>query len=101
MDVALRCVQESGADRSTMGHEVVKEIENNMQWAGLNTNIPESSSASASYEESSLGTSSHPYDSDPSFNNSVSYLSSKIELCNASILCGTCYVCWPQGRVHL
>ena len=70
VDVALRCVEESGADRPTMG-EVVKEIENIMQLAGLNTN-PESSSASASYEESSLGTSSHPYASDPSFNNSVS-----------------------------
>ena len=54
VDVALRCVEESGADRPTMGHEVVKEIENIMQLAGLNTNIPESSSASASYEESSL-----------------------------------------------
>ena len=72
VDVALRCVEESGADRPTMGHEVVKEIENIMQLAGLNTNIPESSSASASYEESSPGTSSHPYPSDPSFNNSVS-----------------------------
>ena len=30
VDVALRCVEESGADRPTMGHEVVKEIENNM-----------------------------------------------------------------------
>ena len=72
VDVALRCVEESGADRPTMGHEVVKEIENIMQLAGLNTNIPESSSASASYEESSPGTSIHPYPSDPSFNNIVS-----------------------------
>ena len=38
VDVALRCVEESGADRPTMGHEVVKEIENIMQLAGLNTN---------------------------------------------------------------
>ena len=38
MDVALRWVEESGADRPTMGHEVVKEIENIMQLAGLNTN---------------------------------------------------------------
>ena len=30
VDVALRCVEESGANRPTMGHEVVKEIENNM-----------------------------------------------------------------------
>ena len=72
VEVALRCVEESRADRPTMGHEVVKEIENIMQLAGLRTNIPESSSASASYEESSPGTSSHPYPSDPSFNNSVS-----------------------------
>ena len=63
VDVALRCVEESGVDRPTMGHEVVKEIENNMQLVGLNTNILESSSTSVSYEESSLGTSNHPYDS--------------------------------------
>ncbi|KAF8033885.1 hypothetical protein BT93_C0225 [Corymbia citriodora subsp. variegata] len=35
VELAMRCVEESGADRPTMG-EVVKEIENIMVFAGLN-----------------------------------------------------------------
>ncbi|KAJ9687773.1 hypothetical protein PVL29_016301 [Vitis rotundifolia] len=77
VDLALRCVEESGADRPTMG-EVVKEIENIMQLAGLNP-IIESSSASASYEESSTGTSSHPYGNNSAFDNSVGYSPSTVE----------------------
>ncbi|KAL6329194.1 hypothetical protein AAG906_014803 [Vitis piasezkii] len=77
VDLALRCVEESGADRPTMG-EVVKEIENIMQLAGLNTN-PESSSASASYEESSMGNSSHPYGSNSAFDSSAGYPPSTVE----------------------
>ncbi|KAK6915809.1 Serine-threonine/tyrosine-protein kinase, catalytic domain [Dillenia turbinata] len=49
VDLAMHCVEESGVDRPTMG-EVVKEIENIMQLAGLNPNA-ESASTSASYEE--------------------------------------------------
>nr|CAN68980.1 hypothetical protein VITISV_004150 [Vitis vinifera] len=77
VDLALRCVEESGADRPTMG-EVVKEIENIMQLAGLNP-ITESSSASASYEESSTGTSSHPYGSNSAFDSSAGYPPSTVE----------------------
>ena len=76
VDLALKCVEESGADRPTMG-EVVKEIENIMQLAGLNTNTG-TPSGSASYE-SSKGTSRHPYAYDPSFDNSVGYPPSTVE----------------------
>ncbi|WOL11241.1 hypothetical protein Cni_G20003 [Canna indica] len=57
-DLAMRCVEESGIDRPTMG-EVVKEIENIMQLAGMNPNA-DSASNSMSY----IGTSRspmHPY----------------------------------------
>ncbi|KAB1211148.1 hypothetical protein CJ030_MR6G021662 [Morella rubra] len=45
-DLAMRCVEEAGADRPTMG-EVVKEIEDIMQLAGMNPNaesVPTSTS---------------------------------------------------------
>ncbi|KAK8977592.1 hypothetical protein V6N11_013377 [Hibiscus sabdariffa] len=58
VDLALSCVEESRADRPAMG-EVVKEIENIMQMAGLNPHA-ESASSSSTYEDSSKG-SSHPY----------------------------------------
>ena len=78
VDLALRCVQESGADRPTMG-EVVKEIENIMQETGLNT-VAESSSVSASYEESSTGSSSHPYGvSNSAFDSGVGYSPSTVQ----------------------
>ncbi|KAK8475644.1 hypothetical protein V6N12_073944 [Hibiscus sabdariffa] len=57
VDLALSCVEESRADRPAMG-EVVKEIENIMQMAGLNPHA-ESASSSSTYEDSSKG-SSHP-----------------------------------------
>ncbi|KAE8689518.1 Leucine-rich repeat protein kinase family protein, putative isoform 2 [Hibiscus syriacus] len=58
VDVALSCVEESRVDRPAMG-EVVKEIENIMQMAGLNPNA-ESASSSSTYEDSTKGL-SHPY----------------------------------------
>ncbi|XP_019191135.1 PREDICTED: probable leucine-rich repeat receptor-like protein kinase At5g49770 [Ipomoea nil] len=58
VDLALRCVEESGVHRPTMS-EVVKEIENVMEILGLNPNA-ESASASENYEGSSTGF-QHPY----------------------------------------
>nr|POE45962.1 putative leucine-rich repeat receptor-like protein kinase [Quercus suber] len=58
VDLAMRCVEESGANRPAMS-DVVKEIENIMQIAGLNPNT-ESASASDSYKVSK-GNSGHPY----------------------------------------
>ena len=60
VDLALRCVEESGAERPTMG-EVVKEIENIMQLAGINPK-PESTSTSETYEDASMR--QHPYDTE-------------------------------------
>ncbi|KAG6780072.1 hypothetical protein POTOM_016482 [Populus tomentosa] len=51
VDLAMKCVQEKGRDRPTMG-EVVKEIENILQLAGLNPDA-EAESTSASFEEAS------------------------------------------------
>ncbi|PON78715.1 Mitogen-activated protein kinase kinase kinase [Trema orientale] len=52
VDLALRCVEESGAERPTMG-EVVKEIENIMQIAGVNPTT-ESRSTSETSEDASM-----------------------------------------------
>ncbi|GAV77368.1 Pkinase domain-containing protein/LRR_1 domain-containing protein [Cephalotus follicularis] len=76
MDIAMRCLEESGVDRPTMG-EVVKEIENIMQIAGLNPNV-ESATTSASYEEVSKGSFLHPYNSE-AFEYSGAIEPSKIE----------------------
>ncbi|WCJ30221.1 Leucine-rich repeat protein kinase family protein [Euphorbia peplus] len=76
VDLAMKCVQESGSDRPTMG-EVVKEIENILQLDGLNLNA-ESASTSPSYEEASKGSPRHPYNKD-AFEYSVAFPSSKIE----------------------
>ncbi|KAM5574173.1 leucine-rich repeat receptor protein kinase HPCA1 [Rosa sericea] len=73
VDLAMTCVEEQGVNRPTMS-EVVKEIENIMQLAGLNPNA-ESASTSASYEEAS---SKHPY-SNESFDYSGVFPASKIE----------------------
>ncbi|TYI24218.1 hypothetical protein ES332_A06G218100v1 [Gossypium tomentosum] len=59
VDLAMRCVEEARTDRPTMG-EVVKEIENIMQVAGLNP-YAESASSSATYEDANKGTPQHPY----------------------------------------
>ncbi|KAL4655166.1 hypothetical protein ACB092_01G431600 [Castanea dentata] len=55
VDLAMRCVKEAGSDRPMMA-EVVKEIENIMELAGLNLNA-NSTSTSAGYEEISNGSS--------------------------------------------
>ncbi|KAB8463988.1 hypothetical protein FH972_025282 [Carpinus fangiana] len=70
VDLAMRCVEESGAKRPTMG-EVVKEIENIMQLLGLNP-IVESASTSETYEVAGEGQFSHPY-VDDGFNYSGSF----------------------------
>ncbi|XP_059461836.1 leucine-rich repeat receptor protein kinase HPCA1-like [Corylus avellana] len=62
VDLAMRCVEESGAKRPTMG-EVVKEIEIIIQLSGLNPNV-ESASTSATYEEAGNSRSLHPYSDD-------------------------------------
>ncbi|WCJ26086.1 Leucine-rich repeat protein kinase family protein [Euphorbia peplus] len=76
VDLAMKCVQESGSDRPAMG-EVVKGIENILQLAGLNPNA-ESASTSASYEEARMGSPRHPYNKD-AFEYSAAFPSSKIE----------------------
>ncbi|WRX27266.1 Serine-threonine/tyrosine-protein kinase [Theobroma cacao] len=76
VDLAMSCVEESGANRPAMG-EVVKEIENIMQLAGMNPNA-ESASSSATYEEATKGGSLHPY-GDDSFAYSGVFPASKIE----------------------
>ncbi|KAJ4840041.1 hypothetical protein Tsubulata_026940 [Turnera subulata] len=75
VDLAMKCVQESGADRPAMG-DVVKDIENILQLAGLNPNA-ESASTSESYEEASKG-SRNPY-SNEAFDYSGAFPVSKLE----------------------
>ncbi|XP_061980343.1 leucine-rich repeat receptor protein kinase HPCA1-like isoform X2 [Populus nigra] len=78
VDVALKCVQENGRDRPTMG-EVVKEIENILQLAGLNPNA-DSASTSASYDDVSKGSAKHPYmHSKDSFEYSEGFPDPKVE----------------------
>ncbi|KAG6408645.1 hypothetical protein SASPL_131663 [Salvia splendens] len=76
VDVALRCVHESGESRPHMS-EVVKEIENIMEAAGYNPNA-ESASTSASYEGHSKG-SNHPYSNQSLFAYSGNYPPSMLE----------------------
>ncbi|GKV49316.1 hypothetical protein SLEP1_g56072 [Rubroshorea leprosula] len=75
VDLAMTCVEESGANRPTMG-KVVKEIENIMQTIGMNPNA-ESATSSSSYEEASKGNTLHPY-SNESFAYSDSFPVSKV-----------------------
>lgn len=78
VDVALKCVEENGSDRPTMG-EVVKEIENILQLAGLNPNA-DSASTSASYDDASKGNAKHPYIfSKDAFDYSGGFPASKVE----------------------
>uniref|UniRef100_A0A1J3K1V3 non-specific serine/threonine protein kinase n=2 Tax=Noccaea caerulescens TaxID=107243 RepID=A0A1J3K1V3_NOCCA len=72
VDLALRCVEEEGVNRPSMG-EVVKEIENIMQLAGLNPNV-DSATSSRTYE----GASGNPYGKD-SFEYSANFPESKVE----------------------
>ncbi|KAL3729194.1 hypothetical protein ACJRO7_026312 [Eucalyptus globulus] len=82
VELAMRCVEESGADRPTMG-EVVKEIENIMVFAGL---IPkakspkaESATTSASYEEASKEYATHLYSNEDFTEDSGGFPPSRIE----------------------
>ncbi|KAJ0236937.1 Leucine-rich repeat receptor protein kinase HPCA1 [Hirschfeldia incana] len=75
VDLALRCVEEEGVNRPSMG-DVVKEIENIMQLAGLNPNV-DSASTSSTYEEATKG-SGDPYGKD-SFQYSGNFPASKLE----------------------
>ncbi|KAH6804258.1 Leucine-rich repeat protein kinase family protein [Perilla frutescens var. frutescens] len=74
VDVALRCVHESGVNRPTMS-EVVKEIENIMEIVGLNPSN-ESASTSDNFEGVSKG-SNHPYTNESLFSNSGGYSPAK------------------------
>ncbi|KAH6761124.1 Leucine-rich repeat protein kinase family protein [Perilla frutescens var. hirtella] len=76
VDVALRCVHESGVNRPPMS-EVVKEMENIMEIAGLNPSN-ESASTSDNYEGVSKG-SNHPYTNESLFSNSGGYSPAKSE----------------------
>lgn len=58
--------------------EVVKEIENILQLAGLNPH-PESASASASSEKERTGIYHHPYSAEALFSSSGCYLPHTIE----------------------
>ncbi|KAB1204455.1 hypothetical protein CJ030_MR8G028149 [Morella rubra] len=62
-DLAMRCVEEAGADRPTMG-EVVKEIEDIMQLAGMNPNAESVPTSSSTFDEVSKGSSHLPYSED-------------------------------------
>ncbi|GKV49319.1 hypothetical protein SLEP1_g56075 [Rubroshorea leprosula] len=75
VDLAMNCVEDSGVDRPPMG-DVVKEIENIMQVAGINPNV-DSATSSSSYEVASKGSTLHPY-SDESFASSGTFLVSKV-----------------------
>ncbi|KAF5809972.1 putative protein kinase RLK-Pelle-LRR-VIII-1 family [Helianthus annuus] len=76
VDIALRCVEETGDRRPTMS-EVVKEIESIMEVAGLNPNA-ESASNSASYGYTNKG-SEHPYTNDGLFAYSGDHFPAKLD----------------------
>ncbi|XP_059652130.1 leucine-rich repeat receptor protein kinase HPCA1-like isoform X2 [Cornus florida] len=76
VELAMRCVEESRADRPTMS-EVVKEIESIMELAGLNPNA-DSASTSASYEAASKG-SGHPYSNESLFSRSDGFTPAKLD----------------------
>ncbi|KAI3509128.1 hypothetical protein L1887_24154 [Cichorium endivia] len=77
VDVALRCVEETGSQRPRMS-DVVKEIEGIMELAGLNPNA-ESAANSTSYDDGSLG-SEHPYINDSLFAYSSDHFPTKVYL---------------------
>nr|XP_043622683.1 leucine-rich repeat receptor protein kinase HPCA1-like [Erigeron canadensis] len=76
VDIALRCVEETGNKRPRMS-EVVKEIENIMELAGINPNA-ESASTSETYNSNSKGN-DHPYLKDSLFEYSGGHLDSSLE----------------------
>ncbi|XP_028792796.1 probable leucine-rich repeat receptor-like protein kinase At5g49770 [Neltuma alba] len=70
VDLAMNCVEDSGADRPTMS-DVVKEIESMLKSAGLNYMPESSASNSASFEEvNNVTTSSHVCNSNESLDSS-------------------------------
>lgn len=76
VELAMKCVEESGIDRPTMG-EVVKEIENIMKLAGMNPNA-DSASNSMSCAGASRSSVRHPYSNEP-FDYSGTAPSSRLE----------------------
>ncbi|KAL8061357.1 hypothetical protein ABFX02_02G081500 [Erythranthe guttata] len=70
VDLALRCVQELGSNRPSMS-EVVKEIENTMEIAGINPNA-ESAPTSSTYEDANKD-GKHPYSNENMFAYSGAY----------------------------
>ncbi|KAK1370528.1 putative leucine-rich repeat receptor-like protein kinase [Heracleum sosnowskyi] len=76
VDLALSCVKESGVNRPSMS-DVVKEIENIMELAGLNPNA-ESTQTSENYVGISKGF-DHPYTNESLFSYSGTHLPSKLE----------------------
>lgn len=76
VEVAMRCVHESGVNRPGMS-EVVKEIEGIMEIAGLNPG-GESASTSDNYEGVSKG-SNNPYTNESLFSHSGGYSPAKSE----------------------
>ncbi|KAL8208841.1 hypothetical protein R6Q57_008253 [Mikania cordata] len=74
VDVALRCVQETGNQRPTMS-EVVKEIESIMELGGLNPNA-ESASNSSGYPSKG---SEHPYTNESLFAYSGDEFNTKLD----------------------
>uniref|UniRef100_A0A3Q7EQZ7 non-specific serine/threonine protein kinase n=1 Tax=Solanum lycopersicum TaxID=4081 RepID=A0A3Q7EQZ7_SOLLC len=84
VDLALKCVEEEGANRPSMS-EVVKEIENIMEMAGLNPNA-DSASSSATYEGPNKGM-NHPYTDESLFVYSGAYPNSKLMLLKSLTNC--------------
>lgn len=77
VDLAFKCVQEVGIERPTMS-DVVKEIEQIMELAGLNPNA-ESASTSESYADVGSKGIEHPYSDESLFVYSGAYPQSKVE----------------------
>ncbi|XP_028762892.1 probable leucine-rich repeat receptor-like protein kinase At5g49770 [Neltuma alba] len=77
VDLSLKCLQETGADRPSM-NDVVKEIESILKIAGLNDTSGSMTSNSASYDEITRGTSLDLYSND-SFDSGAVPLQLKLE----------------------
>ncbi|KAL2939664.1 hypothetical protein RDABS01_033822 [Bienertia sinuspersici] len=73
VDLALKCVQEEGINRPTMG-EVVKEVEQIVQLAGMNPNADSTPPSSQSHENTT-----HPYYDNSLFEYSGSVPSARAE----------------------
>ncbi|XP_047324280.1 leucine-rich repeat receptor protein kinase HPCA1-like [Impatiens glandulifera] len=60
VEVAMRCVMDTGAERPTMG-QIVKEIESIMQLAGINPDYESSSTTTSATYEGTSQPFTHPY----------------------------------------